>query len=362
VATSRQKIQVGVFLAASAALLVVVLLYVAGVRRRVLEPYYAEFEENMAGISEGSEVTYRGVSVGKVLDLVVTPENRVGVTLGIDPVKVTVRQGVRARYSIQSIFGPYVIDLSGGPVNGLRLEPGSTIPVKPSLLTGLEETVAETVPLALQRAANLMTTIDKALASVKPEDVAAAVRHADAVLVNTNKAVDDFRTRLDQVAAELDKAVRLTQTEVQQTSLKTAASLDKIQESTEAVAGRASRLLDTLQATVDENRPPLSDSLRRLDQALAQANEQLKTLDLPAAADSLRRGGDKVGKAADEIGAAATAISQARGDLGRSVASIERDLSRTLEQLDRTLRSARDLLDYLERHPSALLRGKPEQP
>ena len=367
-ATKRQKIEVGIFLATSAAALTVVLLYFAGVRAQALDPYYVEFDENIAGLTEGSQVTYNGVPVGKIIDLVVTPGNLVGITLGINPAKVTLRKGVKARYSIQSLFGPYVIDLSGGEPTASRLPPGSKILVKASLLTGLEETVAETVPVTLQRLGNLMEHIDGILSKINPDDITNFVRRVEEILTGVSKAVGDFRTRLNELADTLDKAIQSASAEIQQNSEKTAAAVDKIQKATESVSGKIGGAVDSLQAILDENRKPLAASLKRLDEALAKANEQLAQLELPAASKAIRKAADGVGaaadsvaSAADSVGAAATSIGSGRTDLSRSIANIERDLSRSLEQLDRTLRAARELIEYLEQHPSAVLRGKPEQ-
>jgi len=354
-ATKRQKVEVGIFLATAVAILTLVLLVVSGLRRKHLDRYHLEFEENIAGLSEGSKVTYRGVPVGKILDLVVTPQNRVGITIGIDPAKVTLREGVRGRYSLVSIFGPYVIDLTGGGARGAPLlAPGSTIPVQTSLLAGLEETFAETVPFALQRATKLIERIDSVLATVKPEDAPAVLRRADEVLANANRAIDEVRAEAGRIAASVDATVLATRSEVQKLGARAAASLEQIQEAGE----RGTRLIDTLQATLEESRQPLADSLKRLDEALAKANKELEGLELAATSAQLREASKKVGDAADSLGTSARTVAQSREDLRRTLENIERALVASSRELDRALRSAHDLFDALERDPSAVFRGR----
>jgi phospholipid/cholesterol/gamma-HCH transport system substrate-binding protein len=357
VASKRQKIEVGVFLISATTIFLAILFVLSGLRHKRLDSYSLEFEETVAGLTEGSKVTYRGVPVGKVLDLVVSQENRVRVTVGIDPAKVTLREGVRARYSMESVFGPYVIDLSGGERDAPPLEPKTAIPVKPSVLAGLEETLAETVPLTLKHVGTLMERLDGVLSKLKPEDIPGVLARAEETLANTAKAVQDFRTKAAEVATSLDGAIRATHEEMKRTSDKINGSLDKVQQVTDS----AGKLLGTLQAAVEETRKPLSQSLERLDQALAKAGQQLDGLELPATVKAVREAADKVGQGADGIAAAAASMAKAREDLRRSLGHVETDLVRSLEELDRTLRAARELLETLERDPSALIRGKGQE-
>lgn len=362
-ATKRQKVQVGIFLTAAAAIFLIVVLALAGFRQKRLDTYYVEFEESIAGLTEGSRVTYRGVSVGKVTDLRVTPENKVGVTIGIDPAKVSLREGVRARYSLLSMFGPYVVDLSGGTDREAKpLEPGAFIPVQVSLMAGLEETFADTIPLTLQRVTKLIERLDTVLSKIKPEDLPNVFHRAEELLANANRAVDDLRDKAADLVASVEKAVRTAQDELEKAGGKAGASLETFQKAVDNASTRTAKLLDTVQATLDENRKPFADALKRLDDTLARAAKQMEGLDLPATAKSIRDAADKLGKGADDVGSAAKSVTSGRDDLRRSLNSIERDLVRSLEELDQTLRSARDLLDTLGRDPAAILRGKRAEP
>ncbi len=362
-ATKRQKTEVGIFLAAVLAIMTAVILTLTGVSRQRLDRYFVELEESVAGLTEGSRVTYRGITVGKVLDLRVTPENKVGITLGIDPTKVILRQGARARYTLLSMFGPYVIDLSGGTdPDAPRLEPGSFIPAQSSLMAGLEETFAETIPLTLQRVTKLIERLDTALSKVKPEDIPGIFRRVEDVLASATKAVEDLRARSGELAASLDRAVRSVQAEAEKALGKAGGAAEKFQQATDATAAEAQKLLATLSATVEGNRKLLADALKRVDETLAQVNRQLEGVELAATTKAIREAADKVGKGADAIGGSAKALATAREDIRRSLGNVERDLTRTLDDLDQMLRSARDLLDTLERDPSALFRGRRGEP
>ena len=58
---------------------------------------------------------------------------------------------------------------------------------------------------------------------------------------------------------------------------------------------------------------------------------------------------------------AQSAMKNAKEVLGRD-APLQSDLSATLLELSRAARSVSALVDYLERHPESLLRGKPGDP
>ncbi|HUT32734.1 MAG TPA: MlaD family protein [Planctomycetota bacterium] len=358
-ATKRQKTEVGVFLVGVLVILAAVVVTLTGVNRKRLDRYYVEFEETIAGLTEGSRVSYRGVTVGKVLDLRVTAENRVGVTLGIDPTKVTVRQGVKARYSLLSLFGPYVVDLSGGTDRDAPvLEPGAFIPVRPSVMADLEETLADSVPLALQRLTRLVERLDTVFSRIKPDDLPGLFRRAEDLFASADKVVEGLQARTAEIAASLDKAIRAAQADVEKALGKAGGAAMRLQQATDAAAARAEKLLDTVQATLDENRKPLGDALKRFDATLTQVQRQLDGLDLAATTKSIREAADKLGKGADSVGSSVKTLAVARDDVRRSLTSVERDLTRVLDDLDQALRAARDLLDTLERDPSAILRGR----
>lgn len=358
-ATKRQKTEVGVFLIVVIVLIAAVVITLSGLGGTRLDRYYVEFEESVAGLTEGSRVTYRGITVGKILDLRVTPQNKVGVTLGVDPTKVTLREGVRARYTLLSMFGPYVVDLSGGTdSDAARLEPGSFIPAQASLMAGLEETFAETVPLTLQRVTRLIERLDMALSKVKPEDIPGLFRHAEGLLEGATQAAEDLRLRGNELAESLDRAIRSAHEQAQKALSKAAEAAENVKAATDATAAQAQKLLAALQTAVEETRKPLADTMKRLDETLAGVNRQLEGLELAATATAIRQAADKVGKGAEALGGAADTVAAARDDLRRALVAVERDLATALDDLGQTLRAARDLLDTLERDPAALIRGK----
>lgn len=365
------------FLAVAATLLVVVLAALMGLHRTALTAYHMEFGENVAGLSEGSRVTYHGVPVGKITDVVITDDNHVRVTVGINPRKITLRKDIQAKLTMESVFGPIAIDLFyPADMHQALLEPGASIEIQSSL----REHIEQDIPTALGKLATVMTRIDSTLAAIKPEDVSATINNLqsvvkqldntlskikpedvegilkqfDTLLKSTDAALAELRKQTHTVAASLEQLIKQVSTDLASTRARIGGSLDQLGKATEETTG----LVKSVHDIVQKNRQTAAASLTHLKSVLAEADKQLGGMDLPRAGKAFRDAADKVGAAAETIDGAAKTLGGSRDDLRRSLDNVERSVTRTLDELERTLRSARQLIDYLERDPSALIRGK----
>lgn len=93
----------------------------------------------------------------------------------------------------------------------------------------------------------------------------------------------------------------------------------------------------------------LRQSVAALNATLASADELVKQLN-----------GDVAPQVVAALQDARKTLSTANGTLS-SDAPLQQDARRMVQELTRTATSLRNLTDYLERHPEALLRGKPEK-
>jgi paraquat-inducible protein B len=110
-------------------------------------------------------------------------------------------------------------------------------------------------------------------------------------------------------------------------------------------------LIPTEPASLDQIQTRISDIVNkvgnRLRDALGAADALLRQLDAqvaPAATETLRE--------------ARSTLDAANRSLASPDAPLQQDMRRTLEEVDRAARSLRDLSDYLQRHPDALIRGR----
>lgn len=117
---------------------------------------------------------------------------------------------------------------------------------------------------------------------------------------------------------------------------------------TQGTFGELQATLATLSKKLD--RVPIDAIATDLDDTLVAARRLIERLDTdvaPAAKDTLDN--------------ASRTLRSAQATLATD-APLQSDLRETLRELTRTLGSVRDLVDYLERHPESLVRGKPEDP
>lgn len=117
--------------------------------------------------------------------------------------------------------------------------------------------------------------------------------------------------------------------------------LDDIQDSVGVIAKKLSKVpFDQLSAR-------LTAAMNSLDQTLKSADKFLKNVD-----------GNIAPQVQATLAEAQAAMKNAKELLGQD-APLENDLGSTLLQVSRAAKSISALVDYLERHPESLLRGKP---
>jgi paraquat-inducible protein B len=121
----------------------------------------------------------------------------------------------------------------------------------------------------------------------------------------------------------------------------TSGALDEIQDSVGSIAKKLDKLpFDQIASHLVATLAALEDTLKNSDRLIRQVDGTLA----PQVNATLKE--------------AEGAMKSAR-DLLAEDAPLQTDLSSTLLQLSRAAKSVSALVDYLERHPESLLRGKP---
>jgi len=106
--------------------------------------------------------------------------------------------------------------------------------------------------------------------------------------------------------------------------------------------------------------PQLTDSVRHLDHTLSVLDTTMQKVgpQLGPTIDSAHQAIDSLRQAAGEIEATSAA---ARKVVGANPLAASGNLEQTMRDLSGAARSIRALADYLDQHPEALLRGRPDQ-
>ena len=330
-ATPRQKIQVGIFLTICGLLLVGILVAVSGWQGEETVPYHVVFDESVSGLFAGSDVRYRGVPVGRVTGIKVMPNNRIRVQIAVRPSIIRVRQGMNATLGTTGVTGQLYIDLSGGEPDAPAREPNQSIPSSPSLFANL----SSELPILLASINGVLIRLDKSLG--EGGQVATVLQDAEVLITSLRGAVDDLRPQ----------------------------ALTLLRHANELVEQDARALLKELTTTARTTRhalssiePPLKSALESGAQTFKQLEQQLAGLDLPSTNakaqmtfEHLAQLTLRLNRASEEL---TTTLQQLRG----TTANTEFHIRQAVKGLRETLLSAKQLLDYLEQDPAALLIGK----
>ena len=275
--------------------------------------YYVYTRESVAGLSVDSTVKYRGVDVGRVKEVVLSPENpeEVRVTLTIvrgTPVKVD----TQAILVTQGLTGLVTLNLTGGSKDAplLEAEAGQTYPViksVPSLFGRLDGTLSQL--LSEQGLSSLMANLN------------GLVRNASSTVDEEN------RTALKQLLRDLSEVTKVLAARSGQ--------VDRGVQSAAQAAEQASRMTEQLGKQV----PALLDRISKSAAGLQQMTEELTR--------ASRSVGDMVGVSRPGIERFSR---QTLADAGLLVTEL-RQLTATLNRV----------AQHVERQPNVLVLGRSAQ-
>lgn len=325
-ATAKQKTQVGVFLIICLALIVGGLIYIAGFRGKDEVEYTVIFEEDVLGLTEGSQVYYKGFPVGRVDAIRLGPQQKVQANILVDRDKVTLYEGVTASLDILSFAtGQMIITLKGGePSKGLLTE-NTVIVAEPSLVESFSQSASELIDSFTE----ISDQIAKGFAGMPEGELTEVVgetketiKHLRELANDLKLFVKDFQDDFKVLVAELQVTV------------------GNVNEGVGEVRTLAVESTDMVNAAQD---------------TIVAVREKIEPVDLAALAKSLQRDIDQVAQRLDAVGANLQEVSES---VSYQTDEVSYMLTRTLEEFNATLESVRQLSDYLRNNPSSVVRGK----
>ena len=236
---------IGGFVVGALALLVVVIMFFASWRATPLPQAMIFFSESINGLNVGAPVKLKGVTVGKVNDILVvadpvTDKIATPVVIEMDPSKVLtygrsmqsrpgklkeyVEKGLRAQLALQSLVtGQLYVELDYKPQTPIRLlgenfkfTPYPEIPSVPSSKEEIQNTVGEAIseirklPIqeTMQSIAASVKRIQQILESGETQSILVS---ADQALIKINKTLDEFDSKLDPTIKNLNTTLSNSQ-------------------------------------------------------------------------------------------------------------------------------------------------------
>jgi len=316
--------------------------------------YVMVFEGSIKGLNVGSPMVFRGVKIGTVsgtqmhfdyktksFAVLVYVEmekgriltvggyeelsKRIGGKTQYDVMKELIEEGLRAQLEIQSI------------VTGQLEVALDFYPDKPAVYRGIDKKVMEipTIPTTLQEIATklaalpieeifykIQAAVDGISALTQSPELKESISHLNAALKEVTSLVRNVNAQVSPLSEDMKKTIQDTRKLVKNA--------------------------DAQVASVGAN----------VNGAITDSRHLIARLD--SGVESLR------GNTADLIHDASTALKEAAAVLGELQNASKADstlmyrLTETLREIEKSARSLRNLTDYFERHPEALLRGKGE--
>jgi len=293
------------------------------------------FKESLRGLSPGAPVTLLGLPAGEVTD----------VGLDIEPKT----KALRGRVDVVTYPERLIERLSAGQaVEGAAL--AKSVAERHALFQRLVEHRGLRAQL---KSGNLITGQLYVAMDFYPDAPKAQINWSQdpTVLPTVPSTIPDLEAKVSSILAKLDQ---LPYDQIGTDVSKVLATLDGTLKDVNTTLGAInSDVTPGLRKTLDDLQSVIAtadDVLKKgVNETLSQVNATLEDLRKPlAAADVALRNADVVLKNADAT------------ILGRD-APVQQDLRDALQEITLAARSLRTLMDYLERHPESLIRGKTKQ-
>jgi paraquat-inducible protein B len=344
---------IGAFVVGAVALAVAgVVIFGSGKFFTETKKFVMFFNGSVKGLNIGAPLAFKGVKVGSVKEIKLFFDERdltlkIPVYVEMEPKRISLmhgggdmqsrlkekgvttiieyllHEGLRAKLGMQSLVtGQLYVDLDFYPDKPLRLvgaEPG--VPEVPTIASGLEELskTVEKIPLE-DLAQKLLAAIEGIEQFVNSPELKETVVHLNATVKDANTLVRQVADQVKPLASRLDK----TLAEAQKLFSNADSQIKPLASGIGEAVKDTRKLVQNLDSRVGPLASGLENSLKATEVAVKQAAKTLASLEAAAGENS----------------------------------PLQYELAETLKELGAAARSLRDMTDYLERHPEALLHGK----
>jgi len=285
--------------------------------------YALYFEEPLDGLTEGSPVTFKGVQIGEVKDI-----------------------SIYYRHSDKSLHSVVIIEIN--PQRIKRLDNGKKLIADPAQIAPYIKDGFK-AKLKLQ---SLITGQLSVMLDFYPDE--------PIVMHNLLKQYQEIPTTETQMAQVRDILQHLPLKDIAQQLVKTMSQLQAFIDSPETQEN-VKALVDTGKAThnlitkMDSNLGPMLKDIRATTASVRSLLDQAqKTLALNEGVPGQLAA--KINTTLDKVDANLDNLNS----FAKDNKDITYQLQGTLNEFNKVAKSARELTDYLEQHPEALIRGKKE--
>jgi phospholipid/cholesterol/gamma-HCH transport system substrate-binding protein len=261
--TRAHYVAVGAFVLAIIVLSFVAVLSLGRVEfAQELKRYYIFFKGSVTGLSKGSLVQYNGITVGRVVDVRVDPDDleKIQITVEIDNNLVKIKTDARAFVDTNLLSGVATIQIRGGTreARDLEPEPGHRYPMIAAGSSVLQR-VSETGPQLLDRLMVVVDNLNAVLSDQNRKAISDSLQNVRTItdsFVAPSKEVGELVANANATVLEMTALVNhIDQSYTGKGGLK-----DQASQALNDFDRLAKNLVDTnrqLQQVLQENRPGL---------------------------------------------------------------------------------------------------------
>lgn len=175
------------------------------------QQYRIHFAESVSGLSNGSDVKFRGVKVGNVKSIIIDPLDSRLIEVDILLLKSTpVKTDTKANLKLQGITGVVFIELSGGDPkeqNIVNKDTKDTIPEIPAEQSSLNALI-DRVPILLDKISASVDRFNKLLSDENITATSDMLKHGDATMSELHSIVGGSRKDVSDSTRSAAAAMR----------------------------------------------------------------------------------------------------------------------------------------------------------
>lgn len=325
---------IGAFTIAGFLGLLLFLMWFAKIQVNRQFAYYDIYFPEVSGLAVSSEVTFAGLTVGKVVDMQLASGESGAVRVRVELAEDTpVRTDSRAAIEIQGVTGISNVAIAAGTPGAplLRQAQPDGIPVIAANRSALQ-TLSDQGPEMISRLNTVAEQMTQLLGDENQTRVRNILDNVERSSANLDKALADVTKATDSIALA---AADISAFGERLDGLSTAASttlgnVDTALAKFNETAGKADATLDSGTATLDELRDYVSGDLRGLTQRLDQTAATLQT--------DLARLAERAGKSLDGLDAALAVGNRTLASAERAFDSADRVMNSNIEPVVADLR------------------------
>lgn len=325
--TKANYVLIGAFTIAGFLGLLMFTMWFANLQLNRQFAYYDVFFPEVSGLGVSSEVTYAGLTVGKVVDMQLSDGSDGAVRVRLEVTEDTpVRNDSRASVEITGVTGTANVAITSGSPNAplLRVAQPEGIPVIAANRSALQ-TLSDQGPEMISRLNTVAEQMTQLLGPQNQSRVANILDNVERSSANLDKALADVTTATDSIASAAanisgfgDKLGSLG--DAAQTTL---ANADTALATFDQTAKRADAALDAGTTTLNTLQGYVAGDLRGLTQKLDQTATDLRS--------DLNQLTQRAGSTMDNLDAALTASQRTLTSAESAFASADRVMNSQIE-------------------------------